>query len=57
MDRRTLLARAVFPLAALAVVMVLLVFKVRVAVAGGKYVLALLVILLLTWFISRGLRK
>ena len=57
MERRTLLARAVFLLAVAAVVVALTLFKVRVAVAGGKFILALGVILVLTWFISRGLRK
>ncbi len=41
----------------MAVVAVLVVFKVRVAVAGGKYILALLVILFLVWLVSRSGRR
>ena len=41
----------------MAVVAVLLVFKVRIAVAGGKYILALVAILFVVWLISRAGRR
>lgn len=44
-------------LAVLAVLVALMVFKVRVAVAGGKYVVMLAVIVGLVWMISRALKK
>lgn len=57
MDRRTLLQRGTFLFAVAAVLLALFVFKVRIAVAGGKYVIALAVILGVVWLISRGLRR
>ncbi len=57
MTRNEALTRGVFLVATLAVVIGLLVFKVRVAVAGGKYVVFLAVILLLVWFISKTLGR
>ncbi len=44
-------------LAVIAVVLVLMVFKIRVAVAGGKYVVMLAVICGVVWVIGRGLRR
>jgi hypothetical protein len=46
-----------FILAGLAVLTALLVFKVRVAVAGGKYVLMLCLIVAVVWMIGRALRR
>jgi hypothetical protein len=57
MDCQQVVRRGVFLLATMAVVAVLVVFKVRVAVAGGKYILALLVILFLVWLVSRSGRR
>lgn len=57
MQRRSLLAGGTMTLAVIAIFMALLVFKVRVAVAGGKYVVMLAVIVAIVWMISRGLRR
>jgi hypothetical protein len=57
MTRNDALARAVFLAAAAAIVVGLLVFKVRVAVAGGKYVVLLAVVVLAVWFISKALGR
>ena len=48
--------RALFFLAIAGVLTALLVFKVRIAMAGGKYVLALVAIIALVWFLSRAKR-
>lgn len=57
MDRQQAMRYGLFVLATMAVVAVLVVFKVRIAVAGGKYILALLAILFLVWLISRAGRR
>ncbi len=57
MQRRTMLSRGLFILAIGAVLIAMVLFKVRVAVAGGKYVVALAGIVLLVWLVSRSVRK
>lgn len=57
MQRRTLLTGGTMTLAVIAVLCALMIFKVRVAVAGGKYVLLLVVIVGVVWVISRGLKR
>lgn len=57
MERRTLLSRGLFILAVGAVLLALVMFKVRVAVAGGKYVLMLAAIVFVVWLVSRSVRK
>ena len=57
MQRRTLLTGGTMTLAVIAVLCALMIFKVRVAVAGGKYVLLLAVIVGVVWVISRGLKR
>lgn len=57
MQRRTLFTGGTLVLAVIAVLVALTVFKVRVAVAGGKYVVMLAVIVGLVWVISRALKK
>jgi hypothetical protein len=54
MQRRELMSRTLFFLAIAAVLVALVVFKVRVAVAGGKYLFALLAIIIVVWFLSRA---
>ena len=44
-------------LAVIAVLLALLMFKVRIAVAGGKYAVMLVLIIGVVWIISRGLRR
>lgn len=57
MNRRTLYTGGLFALALGAMAVGLVLFKVRVAVAGGKYMLLLAVIVLVVWGLSRGMRK
>ena len=56
MQRRELMNRALFFLAIAGVLTALVVFKVRVAVAGGKYLLVLVAIIAVVWFLSRAKR-
>jgi len=57
MKRRTLLSGGTLVVAVLAVMLALLVFKVRIAVAGGKYVVMLLIIIGVVLLINRALRR
>jgi hypothetical protein len=57
MQRRTFMTGTTFILAVLAVLTALLVFKVRVAVAGGKYLLMLGLIVAVVWMIGRAMRR
>lgn len=57
MQRRTLITGGTLTLAVIAVFMAMMVFKVRVAVAGGKYVVMLAVIVGIVWVVSRALKK
>ena len=57
MDRRRVMQWSLFALAFAAVFVALAVFKVRVAVAGGRYVLVLLAIVALVWLLSRALKR
>lgn len=57
MQRRAFLTGTTVTLAVMAVVLALVVFKVRVAVAGGKYVVMLALICGVVWIIGRGLRR
>ena len=57
MQRRTLFTGGTLVLALIAVLIALMVFKVRVAVAGGKYVVMLALIVGLVWMISRAFKK
>lgn len=57
MQRRTLFTGGTLVLGVIAVLIALMVFKVRVAVAGGKYVVMLALIVGLVWMITRALKK
>jgi len=57
MQRRTLITGGTLTLAVIAVFMAMMVFKVRVAVAGGKYVVMLAAIVGIVWVVSRALKK
>jgi hypothetical protein len=57
MQRRTFMTGTTFLVAVLAVLMALMVFKVRVAVAGGKYVLMLGLIVFVVWMVGRAMRR
>ncbi len=57
MDRRTLITRGVGAVAVLAVIVAFLTFKVRVAIAGGKYILFLALIVGVVWMASRALKR
>lgn len=57
MQRRKLITGGTLAVAIIAVLMALMIFKVRVAVAGGKYVVMLAVIVGIVWVICRGLKK
>ena len=57
MHRRRLLRSGIFLLAIGVLIAGLVLFKVRVAVAGGKYALLLVVVIVIVWAISRGMRK
>ena len=57
MQRKTLITGGTLTLAVIAVFMAMMVFKVRVAVAGGKYVVMLAVIVGIVWVVSRALKK
>ncbi len=49
--------RAGFGLAIAAVLIAALVFKVRVAVAGGKFLLVLILVIGLVWLLGKTLRR
>ena len=57
MQRRTLFTGGTLVLGVIAILIALMVFKVRVAVAGGKYVVMLALIVGLVWMISRAFKK
>ena len=57
MQRRTLITGGTLTLAVIAVFIAMMVFKVRVAVAGGKYVVMLAAIVSIVWVVSRALKK
>jgi hypothetical protein len=54
MDRRQVMHRLLFFAAIAAVLAALVTFKIKVAMAGGKYLLALVVIIGLVWFLTRS---
>ena len=56
MDRRQVLRRLVFFVAIAAVIAALVAFKIKVALAGGKYLLALAVIVGIVWLVTRSRR-
>lgn len=54
MDRRQVLNRIIFFAGVAAVIAALVAFKVKVALAGGKYLVILAVILAVVWLLSRN---
>ena len=54
MDRKQVLHRLLFFVAIAAVIAALVIFKIKVAVAGGKFLIALVVIIGVVWLVTRG---
>jgi hypothetical protein len=54
MDRRQVMHRLLFFAAIAAVIVALLTFKIKVAMAGGKYLLVLIAIIGVVWFLTRS---
>jgi hypothetical protein len=57
MERRQVLHRLVFFAAIAAVLAALLTFKVKVALAGGKYLLVLIAIVGVAWLLTRSRKE
>jgi hypothetical protein len=54
MDRRQVLHRLLFFAAIAAVIAALVIFKLRIALAGGKLLIALVVIIAIVWLATRS---
>lgn len=54
MDRRQVLNRLFFFVAIAAVIAALVTFKIKVALAGGKFLITLVVIIGIAWLVTRN---